>query len=62
MRRSDRQGKVPMNCNSEGKQSTLEVAGGSKVKICVLKQGVRKSFQTKRLIFPMGKTMPLTAS
>lgn len=36
-----------MNCNCGGKQSDVECALGSKVKICILKQGVRKSLGTK---------------
>lgn len=54
-------GKSLWTCNNGGKQSNLELALGCKVKICILKQGVRKSFETKWLVFPMGKTIPLRA-
>lgn len=57
MQQSDRQGIISMSCSCGGKQSNLEFALGSKVKICMLKQGVRKSLETVWLVFPMGKTI-----
>lgn len=61
MQQSDRQGGISMSCGCGGKQSHLEFALGSKVKICILKQGVRKSLETVWLVFPMGKTIHLRA-